>query len=85
MRKYLIFAIVAFPVFIGHVASTAIAVAFPTIVSYFGTSLVLAGWVLNIYVLITIGSIPVIARLSDTVGRRSTFMLCLVSFAIGSS
>ncbi|MFC2065973.1 MFS transporter [Chloroflexota bacterium] len=84
MRKYLVFAIIVLPVFISHFASTAVSVAFPTIVSHFGTSLVLAGWVLNIYILVTIGSIPVTAKLSDTVGRRATFMVCLGSFTIGS-
>ncbi len=53
-------------------------------VSYFGTSLVLAGWVLSIYQLVFIGAIPVVSRLSDTLGRRLVFMLCLVCFLAGS-
>ncbi len=84
MRKYLIFAVVALPTFLGHVSSTAVAVAFPTMVSHFQTSLVLAGWVVGIYPLVMIAAIPVTSRLSDTVGRRSTFMLCLIFFTVGS-
>ncbi|MFH1087589.1 MAG: MFS transporter [Chloroflexota bacterium] len=84
MRKYLLFAVVARPVLLGHIGSTAMAVAFPTMVSHFGTSLVLAGWVLSVYQLVVIGAIPVAARLSDTVGRKSVFTYCLVLFIIGS-
>lgn len=84
MRKYLAFSVVAFPAFLGHFSSTSIAVAFPPMVNYYQTSLVLAGWVLSIYHLVSIGVIPLTARLSDTAGRRSTLMLCLSLFTIGS-
>ncbi len=84
MRKYFAFAVIVIPVFLGHVGSSAIAVAFPTIVSHFQTSLVLAGWILSVYQLVAIGAIPIIARFSDAVGRRSTFAFCLILFTIGS-
>lgn len=84
MRKYLVFAIVVFPLLIAQIGSTAVTVAFPVMVSHFNTSLVLTGWVLNIYVLVTIGTIPLTAKLSDNVGRRSTFILCVILFTVGS-
>jgi len=84
MRKYFVFALVALPVFLGNVGSTSVAVAFPTMVSHFGTSLVVSGWVLSIYMLTAIGTIPITSKLSDTLGRRSTFMLCLAAFIVGS-
>ncbi|MDO8567750.1 MAG: MFS transporter, partial [Dehalococcoidales bacterium] len=84
MRKYFIFGIVVLPVFISQIGSTGVTVAFPMMISHYNTSLVLAGWVLNIYMLVTIGTIPLIAKLSDNVGRRSTFMLCVVLFTLGS-
>ncbi len=84
MSKYLVFATVAVPVFMGQASGTAIAVAFPTMVSHFGISLVLAGWILSIYQVTVICSIPIVSRLSDTLGRRSTFLLCLTSFTAGS-
>ncbi len=84
MRKYLIFAVIALPSLLGNVSATSVAVAFPTMVSHFQTSLVLAGWIIGIYPLAVIAAIPVSSRLSDTVGRRSTFMLCVAFFAAGS-
>ncbi|MDO8567749.1 MAG: MFS transporter [Dehalococcoidales bacterium] len=84
MRKYLVFLIVVLPLFIAQIGSTAVTVAFPAMVSYFNTSLVLSGWVLNIYILVTIGTIPLTSKLSDNVGRRFTFVLCVVLFTAGS-
>lgn len=85
MRKYMVFVVVSLPLFFTSVAATAVAVAFPAMVDYFQTSLVLAGWVLSVYQLVTVGTIPAIARFSDTVGRRATFMICLVLFVVGSA
>ncbi len=84
MRRYLVFAVVAIPTFLSHVGSTSVSIAFPTMVSYFGTSLVLAGWVVSVYALATIFILPIVAWLSDTVGRRSSFLLCLAFFTSGS-
>ncbi len=84
MRRYLSFAIVASTLFMANVNSTIVAVAFPKMVAYFETSLVLAGWVMSAYLLVSIAAIPIVSRLSDTVGRRSTFMGCLFLFTLGS-
>ncbi|MBI4331914.1 MAG: MFS transporter [Chloroflexi bacterium] len=84
MRKYLIVAVVAIPAFMGNLDATVVAVAFPTLVSEFGSSLVLAGWVMSVYTLVSIGAIPVASRLSDTHGRKSTFVVSLALFTVGS-
>lgn len=68
----------------GNLDATIVAVAFPQMVSHFSVPLVLTGWVLTAYLLTVIGTIPVVSRFSDAVGRRSTFMACLVSFTVGS-
>ncbi len=84
MNKFILFAVVAIPVFMGNLDSTIVAVAFPTMVSHFGTSLVVAGWVMSVYILVSIGTIPVASRLSDTHGRRPVFIGCLILFTTGS-
>jgi EmrB/QacA subfamily drug resistance transporter len=66
------------------VNSTAVSVAFPNITSSFNTSLVLAGWVLSIYQLVSAGSVVLMGKVSDILGRKKTFILC-AGFFIGGS
>src|SRR3990170_2251794 len=84
MRKYLIFSIVSLALFLSSVNATTVSVAFPVIVSEFNASLVLTGWVLSVYQLVTISAMPVVAKMSESYGRKSTFMLCALMFTIGS-
>ncbi len=84
MRKYLVFAIIILTLFMDNVNSTIVSVAFPKMVTHFGTSLVLTGWVISIYLLVSIGALPIVSRFSDTVGRKSTFLFCLGMFTTGS-
>lgn len=64
--------------------STAVSVAFPNITSSFNTSLVLAGWVLSIYQLVSAGSVVLMGKVSDVLGRKKTFIIC-AGFFIGGS
>lgn len=84
MPRYLVFSVMALPVFVGHVATTSVMVAFPALVEHYGTSLVLAGWVLGIYPLASVAALPVMSWLSDARGRRFAFRVCLFFFTLGS-
>jgi EmrB/QacA subfamily drug resistance transporter len=42
-------------------------------------------WVFTIYVLFNLVGTPLMARLSDTFGRRSVYVLCVGLFAVGSA
>jgi len=85
MRRYLIFSVVSLVLFLASVGATTVSVAFPVIISELNASLVLAGWVLSVYQLVAISSMPVAAKMSETFGRRSTFMLCAALFTAGSA
>jgi len=67
------------------VAGTTVSVAFPTIISELNASLVLSGWVLSVYQLVAIGTMPLIAKMSDALGRKRIFMMCTLLFTIGST
>ena len=65
MRRYLVFSVVGLALFMASVAGTTVSVAFPTIISELNASLVLSGWVLSVYQLVAIGTMPLIAKMSD--------------------
>jgi MFS family permease len=65
--------------------ATIVAVAFPTMIAYFKTSLVLAGWILSVYTLVFIAAIPIASKLSDSGRRKQTLIICLILFTIGSA
>ncbi|MBI2859068.1 MAG: MFS transporter, partial [Chloroflexi bacterium] len=78
------FGAVAITLLVHAISSSALAVAFPQITSSLGVSIVLAGWVLTVFQLATIVSIPVAAKASDTLGRKRTFMVVVIVFTVGS-
>ncbi|MDO5117602.1 MAG: MFS transporter [Eggerthellaceae bacterium] len=41
-------------------------------------------WMINIYTLFYAALIPVIGKLADRYGRKPTFVICVISFAVGS-
>jgi EmrB/QacA subfamily drug resistance transporter len=64
--------------------TNAVAVAFPDITSYFGISLVTAGWVLNSYLLVFTVAAVLVGKIGDMYGRKRTFLTCAVLFVVGS-
>lgn len=84
MSNYLIFGVVIATLLVHGISKDAIAVAFPEITSSFGVSIVLAGWVLTIFQLAMIVSIPIAGKASDAIGRKRTFMFVVLVFTIGS-
>jgi EmrB/QacA subfamily drug resistance transporter len=85
MRRYLIFSVVGLTLFMASVAGTTVSVAFPTIISELNASLALSGWVLSVYQLVAIGAMPLIARMSDVLGRKRIFVMCTLLFIAGSA
>ena len=61
-----------------------ISVAFPQIMSYYNTSLVVAGWVLSIAQLTNTIAMPLAGKACDIFGRKFIFILCTVLFTVGS-
>jgi EmrB/QacA subfamily drug resistance transporter len=84
MRRYFIFIVASAALLLSIVDTTAVAVAYPVIISYFDISLVVAGWILSAYQLAMITGLPVSGKISDALGRKTTFLIYVSLFAIGS-
>ncbi len=66
------------------ISGTAVSVAFPIITDSFGVSLVVAGWVLTIFQLVSIVTMPLAGKAGDIFGVKLIFMVALSSFTLGS-
>jgi len=84
MSRYLIFATVSLALLLPGIGGTSVAVALEPIRSSFDTSVVLAGWVIGAYQLALTVSMPIVGKVSDVLGRKRTFMLCVTLFILGS-
>ncbi len=84
MRRYVIFSTVCLALALYSISGSAISVAFPVITSYYDTSVVNAGWVLNSYQLVGTIMMPLAGKISDIFGRRSTFLISTLLFTLGS-
>ncbi len=84
MSRYLVFCVVAITLLTQSTSSTAIAVAFPQITSSYQVSMTLAGWVLSIYFLAAVITVPISGKASDALGRKRTFMFFVLVFTAGS-
>ncbi|MDO8567383.1 MAG: MFS transporter, partial [Dehalococcoidales bacterium] len=84
MRRYLIFASAGIILLLSSIDSTAVAVAYPAIISDFDMSLILAGWVLTSYQLASVTALPLAGKISDSLGRRTTFLGFVSLFAVAS-
>jgi EmrB/QacA subfamily drug resistance transporter len=84
MRAILIYIVIHLIVLLTAISGTAVSVAFPNIISHYNTSLVIAGWVLSIYQLVAACSMVLMGKISDVLGRKTTFLICAGLFMIGS-
>jgi EmrB/QacA subfamily drug resistance transporter len=84
MRRYLIFLAVIITLLTASISATAIAVAFPQIISSFNTSLIVAGWVISVNSLSATTSMPLAGKICDAWGTKKTYVLCICLFTLGS-
>ena len=84
MRRYLVFVVASMVLLLSTIDSTAVAVAYPVIISYFNISLVVAGWVLSAYQVAMISALPISGKISDSIGRKTAFLIFVSLFGIGS-
>ena len=85
VSRYLVFGTVSLALLMTGIAGTSIAVGLEAIRSSFDVSVVLAGWVIAIFQLTLTASMPVVGKISDVLGRRTTFMGCVVLYTVGSA
>jgi EmrB/QacA subfamily drug resistance transporter len=71
-------------VLMGALDIAIVAPALPAIQSFFGVGDRILAWTFTIYVLFNLISTPLMAKLSDTFGRRSIYTMDVALFAIGS-
>jgi EmrB/QacA subfamily drug resistance transporter len=84
MRRYLVLVVVGVALLSVSVSGTIITVAFPQIIAYFDTSLIVAGWVLSIAQLTNTIAMPLAGKACDIFGRKFIFILCAILFTVGS-
>ncbi len=71
-------------VLMGALDIAIVAPALPSIQKFFGVGDRILAWTFTIYVLCNLISTPLMAKLSDTFGRRSIYVLDVALFALGS-
>jgi EmrB/QacA subfamily drug resistance transporter len=71
-------------VLMGALDIAIVAPALPSIQKYFGIGDRLLTWTFSIYVLFNLIGTPLMAKLSDTFGRRSIYVMDVTLFALGS-
>jgi len=84
VSRYLVFATVSISLILSSISGTSVSVAFPVITASFNVSLIVTGWIISIYQLGLTATMPIVGKISDVMGRKSTFMICLVLFMLGS-
>lgn len=84
MRPYPIFAAASLSLFMVSMDGTAVAVALPSLIREFDTTVVWAGWTLSIYMIAVASVMPLMGRLSDTFGRKPLYLASLLLFTLSS-
>ncbi len=84
MTRYLIYIAIHLMLLLASIGINALAVAFPQITTDFNTSLVLAGWVLSIYLMVSTVSSVLVGKVADILGNKRTFFICAALFISGS-
>jgi EmrB/QacA subfamily drug resistance transporter len=84
MRRYLIFVAAGLGLLMYSIDSTVVAVAFPTFIKDFGTSVLWAAWTISIYLIAVTSVMPLMGNLSDSFGRKKVFLISLILFTASS-
>jgi len=88
LNPWVVMAFIAIPVFVGSLDLTVVSAFLPELVAELGlpfdTGLDDASWIVTSYLLAYTVSLTFMGRLSDLLGRRAVYVLCLLVFIIGS-
>ncbi len=85
-RRGLVFAVIAVGAFMAQLDLFIVNIAFPAIHQDFSSSSISAlSWVLNAYAIVFAACLVPAGRLADLLGRRRTFQLGLIVFALASA
>jgi len=88
VNPWVVMAFIAIPVFIGSLDLTVVSAFLPELITELGlpidSALDDASWIVTAYLLAYTVSLTFMGRLSDLLGRRQVYILCLVVFIVGS-
>jgi EmrB/QacA subfamily drug resistance transporter len=84
VRRYIIYFVACIALLLAWIDSTAVAVAYPVIITDFNISLVMAGWIITAYQVSLIAALPISGKISDVLGRKTTFLVFIALFLTGS-
>lgn len=84
VQRHLIFLLAALAVLMSSIDGTIVVVALPQLTESLQTSLTWVGWTLTSYQLVQIVMYPLAGKLSDALGRRRVFLLCVGTFTAAS-
>lgn len=88
VNPWIVIAFISIPVFVGSLDLTVVSAFMPKLLIELGlpldTGLDDASWVVTVYLLAYTVSLTFTGRLSDLLGRRMVYMLCLLTFIVGS-
>src|SRR6476469_10440760 len=83
-RRYIFFICASLTGLMGAIDATIVAVALPQLQRELDASIAWIGWTLTVYQLVQVLAMPIMGKLSDSIGRRKVFLFCVVSFTLGS-
>jgi EmrB/QacA subfamily drug resistance transporter len=84
MRRYLIFACAGLGLLMYSIDSTVVAVAFPLLIQDLGTNILWAAWTISIFLVGVTSLMPLMGKLSDSLGRKKVFLFSLIAFTASS-
>jgi EmrB/QacA subfamily drug resistance transporter len=84
MKRYLIFGSAGLGLLMYSIDSTAVAVAFPHLISDLNTNVLWAGWTVSIYLVAVMSAMPLMGILSDNYGRKKVYLASLALFTASS-
>jgi EmrB/QacA subfamily drug resistance transporter len=84
MRPYLIFFSIGLSLLMYAIDVTAVAVAFPSIITGLGTNVLWAAWTISIYLVAVTSAMPLMGNLSDSLGRKKICLISLIVFTSSS-
>jgi MFS family permease len=84
MIAYLVFIAMHLTLLLASISVNTVSVAFPNITQDLHTSLVTAGWVMSVYLLVFTVSTVLMGKISEKFGRKQTFVVCGGLFVLGS-
>ncbi len=84
MTAYLIYFFIHLLMLLAAIGFSSVSIAFPYITSEFHSSVILTGWVLSIYLLVSTAASVLVGKVSEILGKKRTFLICTILFTLGS-